>query len=98
MKCMDKIDIKICKAACCGYVPIDKEIIKKYKNKLHKKAKKIADFGTVEIWVVGDTCGFLSKRYTCRIYKDRPEVCRLMGSDKEDDPLLKCSYLRQIKE
>ena len=46
MKCMNKVDIKKCKAECCGFTPIDKSIIKKHKDKLHKKAKKIMDIHT----------------------------------------------------
>jgi Fe-S-cluster containining protein len=91
---MDKIDIKICKAACCGYVPIEKHIMQKHRDKLHKDAKKIINTDKIEIWVVGDTCGFLNKRYRCKIYNDRPEICKLMGSNHVEHDLLKCSYLR----
>ena len=98
MKCMNKVDIKECKAVCCGIVPIDKDIVEKHKDKLHKKAEKVADLGTVESWVYKKQCGFLNKRYRCKIYEDRPEICQLMGSEKVDPLLLKCSYLRQTEK
>ena len=98
MKCMDKIDIKECKAACCGYVPIHKDIVKKHVKKLHKNAEKLATLGNMEIWTQKGVCGFLDKDYKCKIYDDRPEVCRLMGSEEKDHPLLKCSFLNQISD
>ena len=96
MNCMGKVNVRICKAECCGFVPIEKEIIEKHKDKLHKKAKKIMDIKTAEVWVVGDKCGFLDKKYKCNVYEDRPEICKLMGSGELEHPLLKCSHLREI--
>lgn len=97
MKCMNKVDIKVCRAACCGPVPIQKEIIEKHKDKLNKKAIKLIMSHTEEIWVTRDaTCGFLDKNFLCKIYEDRPFVCRLMGTKTPDQyTTLDCSYLSQ---
>ena len=98
MKCMNRVDIKSCKAACCGPVPINKEIIEKYKNKLNKEAKMIITMPNgEEIWTTDDaTCGFLDEDYTCKIYENRPFVCRLMGEENPSGHIaLHCSYLYQ---
>lgn len=97
MKCMGKIDVTKCKADCCGFVPIEKNVIKKHKDKLHKKAVKLMDVLTAEIWTVGQICGFLDENYKCKIYEDRPEVCRLMGAETFNHPLLKCSHLIELE-
>jgi hypothetical protein len=39
---------------------------------------------------VGAMCAFLDEEYFCRIYADRPEVCRLYGID----PSLPCPWMK----
>ena len=96
MKCMGKVDVKTCKAECCGLVPIDKDIVVKHMKKMRRGSRLIAEENNVQIWVKDGHCAFLGKSYKCLIYEDRPEVCRLLGSGEKDNPMLKCHYLGQI--
>lgn len=89
-------DIKLCKATCCGVVPIPEETVKKHKNKLHLDAKEIPSFPGTMIFSRDMICGFLNIENKCSIYEDRPEVCRRYGSGKESHPMLRCKYLGQI--
>lgn len=90
-------DTNLCKAGCCGPVPITKDIMKKHKDKISKKST-IMPMGNIALIfnIKTLTCGFLDSNLKCKIYNDRPEVCRTFGDGKQKHPLLKCKFLGQI--
>lgn len=95
MKCMGKVNVKECQAECCGFVPIEKAIVDKYKDRMRKGSVMISELNGTQVWVKNGKCAFLGKNFKCLIYENRPEVCRLMGSGERDHPLLKCHHLGQ---
>lgn len=98
---MKKCNVSICKAACCGFVPIPDALIARFAYLLHPETKITkAPFLPDDVSVCTDTqgkCGFLTADYKCSIYEHRPEICRIFGDKKHNHPLLKCSYLRRTK-
>ena len=90
-------NISECKAKCCGPVPMDKDIFNKNKHLINKSAhithleNNILCFDPKSL-----ACGFLDDDKKCKIYEDRPEICRLFGDRKHNIPILKCQYLGQI--
>lgn len=98
VRCMGKINVKKCKAECCGLVPIPKDVVVKHQNEMRRGSRLLIDEEGMQIWTKDGNCAFLSKSYRCIIYKDRPEVCRLMGSGKSDHPMMKCHFLGQTTE
>ena len=82
-------DIKICKAECCGVVPMSME----FRKLPFARKCEIAWFG--DFFTATDenlTCGFLNENYQCSIYEVRPNLCRKFGNGKHE--LLKCNYLK----
>jgi hypothetical protein len=82
-----------CKAYCCGPVPIKKNIYEKNK---HKCARPVIHERFVEDdMILPETgekyCTFLSPSFTCLIYEDRPNVCKLFG--KIPSPLMQCPFM-----
>ena len=78
---------------CCIIVPIPKHVFSKHRDRCQVEPEKINDLGSE---VVPDTedhlCVFLDRETKqCTIYDDRPEMCRLFGT--EDSPDLVCSYV-----
>ncbi len=79
-----------CKAECCGCVPIPKSVIKKNKNKIHRKYEKVElDRDLILPLTVTHQCVFLDKQFHCSIYKERPFICKIYGTIKE----LQCPYV-----
>jgi hypothetical protein len=78
---------------CCGAVPISEEVYEKHKAKLaaNTTVVKSADDKPVYLLVQPNGhCGFLDwPTKLCMIYNDRPEVCRIMGSEE-----LPCPYVK----
>lgn len=86
---------KFCKncGGCCGLFPFEKSFFEKF-VRLATKPYKIKDYDSFVIAVTDDGyCVFLTTEKRCRIYNDRPEVCRLYGTISG----LNCSYLRGEK-
>lgn len=82
-----------CKAYCCGPVPIKKDVYEKHK---HKCARPVVFERAVEDgMIIPETgtqyCAFLSPGYTCLIYEDRPNVCKLFG--KVPSALMQCPFM-----
>lgn len=90
-------NIKECKAACCGPVPMDLKLIEKHKDKLNPGSKLFKE-GEMSIHFNPATfnCGFLNPNHKCSIYEDRPDLCKRFGDPKEENRILKCIYLGQI--
>lgn len=85
--CIDK-----CKGACCGVVPMPKDTYEKNKSLIDHKCKVIEfDKDMVVVFdEISFRCGFLSDANKCKIYDERPEVCKKFGN--EESPLLCCPY------
>lgn len=83
----------ICKAYCCGPVPIKKEIYEKNKHKCSRPVihERMVEDGRVIPETGTQYCTFLSPAYTCLIYEDRPDVCKLFG--KIPSPLMQCPFM-----
>ena len=88
-----KVCPKKCKADCCGYVPIPKQIWEKFKNRAQRVYKEVPYDETHILPLTEDlNCPFLSKEYKCIIYEDRPWLCKLFGTKEIQG--LKCPYLK----
>lgn len=89
-------NVKRCKACCCYTVPLPKNIIDEYKSKIINPIISIEPIGVSDeyngfnVLAITDTrpakskCPFLRKDYLCNIYENRPELCRLFGTVKEE--------------
>lgn len=88
---------KICEgcAECCGIIPFEPKLFSKYVHIAARpfeiKPGKLTDM----IYAITDDgwCVFLDQNRRCRIYKNRPDICKLYGTIPE----LTCSYLRGEK-
>lgn len=98
---MKKCNIAICKAECCGLVPIPNETINRNLALIQRlytriPVKELLGIDDTESSAVFDNeakcCAFLTQDYRCAIYSERPEVCRLFGT--RAIPGLKCPHLK----
>ena len=101
---MSKFECKkyhnVCKAKCCGVVPIPRVLWQKKQHAIQRQPKEIIkgiatnkeDPSITESIIIPITedyyCSFLKKDLSCAIYEDRPEVCRKYGD--ETHPMLCC--------
>lgn len=91
--CQKLIDEGKCDNDCCGFIVFDTELWTKCRDKVDKagllKVEHIE--GKTLAYTEDDKCPFLDRtKHKCRIYENRPEVCRNYGL-KED---LQCSYIK----
>ena len=42
------------------------------------------------------SCIFLNENYKCKIYENRPFLCKMFGDPSQKNDLLKCHHLGQI--
>ena len=85
--------IKKCKAVCCYYVPLPKELWEKYKQKAQAEVKVFKwDEGYVLPLTKNMRCPFVGKDYKCVIYPHRPWLCQYFG--KINTKGLKCFWLK----
>lgn len=87
----------LCKATCCGVVPFGKEFIEKNKALITREVEETLDFydgESVVLMTEGLVCAFLDDDYRCKIYDERPDVCKAFGD--ETDPLLTCPYQTKL--
>ena len=77
---------------CCGNIPLQPDFWEKHKGKARKPYNIVkpnfvkGDF--VQPVTEDGYCVFLRLNYTCAIYTDRPNVCKLQGNI----PSLPCYY------
>jgi Fe-S-cluster containining protein len=93
VKCFDckKIHPK-CKAACCGVVPIPRDIYFANQDKIVREPKETIDLGDIVISHTDDLyCVFLNSDLSCNIYDQRPLICRKFGD--ESHPMMCCSFM-----
>lgn len=99
--CKELIEKGICKADCCGCVPMYAQYwqrLKKYVQnsdyELFKFRYKGEDF--IKAVTKDFKCVFVKDDFSCAIHhtKLRPEVCCLYGTD-EKEPLLACPHINQ---
>ena len=88
-----KCNVKRCRAACCGLVPIPARLLHECSNMMQRQIAMQVEVEDDNIIAVDDNfrCVFLTPDYRCAIYDQRPQICRDFGSDAH--PLLKCEYL-----
>lgn len=81
-----------CQAACCTAVPLDPKLIKRNAHRIQRPIiELIKVFNDVVIPMTESTkCPFLTTDLKCAIYKWRPPICRLFGT--ELDPNLTCHF------
>lgn len=79
--------------ACCGIVPVPKEVYEKYKDKLPLHESVKTEKGVIAFRKDG-TCAFLTDAKKCLIYDERSEVCRLYGNSTQawTNPGLMCPF------
>ena len=102
--CKDLIQKGICKADCCGCVPIYAgywERLKKYAQTKNYKLFKFTHKGEKFIKPITEDfkCIFVKNDYSCAIHhtKLRPDVCIKFGTDKKE-PLLSCPHINKDKQ
>ena len=80
-----------CHAICCSNVPLPEKLIKRNLKLIQQpilKMTRIADAVIPE--TENGKCPFLTKDYKCAIYKYRPPICKLFGT--EIHPWLTCCF------
>ena len=82
-------NINICKAECCGAVPLAQS----FKRFSFARKCEVKDFDDFFIaYYENLTCGFLDENYKCSIYEFRPNLCRKFGDASHK--LLTCEFLK----
>jgi len=93
---------KDCHAACCGVIPIEKELYKKNTDKIVTQPLKVEEYHDIDPFdgnkkktfavpiTPNNKCCFLKSDYKCAIYADRPNVCKIYGD--ESIPILLCRW------
>lgn len=96
MSCFDcsKAVPEICKADCCGIVPIDNVVWKSNQEKIITSPLEVLEMDVEDFKVVfpitqSANCCFLTEDYKCNIYNLRPKICREFGAH----PKLQCPHL-----
>lgn len=90
--------LRDCKGMCCSCCPIPRDLFKFHIDKIVREPTfvKVAPPYKGQEQVIPVTadakCVFLREDYTCNIYKDRPMICRMFGS--ETSLFLSCLYQR----
>lgn len=86
----------VCHAGCCGPMVFDMQTLEKYKNLIPADATWIQTHdGKFLLFTHEGRCVFVGKDHKCKIYPDRPQVCRDFGTTKTENPILKCPYLKR---
>lgn len=86
------VDTEICKAACCGSFPMDKDFLKKHEHMAQVKPVKLVSLpeNLISPETEDNKCVFLNREtLKCAIYPDRPDVCREYGQV----PRLPCPWV-----
>ena len=93
-------DVNLCKADCCGLVPIPKDTYIKNKHLLQRTVKEFDDVLPGQVIAADENmiCGFLTKDFKCAIYDERPDVCRKFGSIGETHVMLICPHKKKWAE
>ena len=93
--CKKAFDKGICKAECCGPIPIKKELIKRFEHLAQRKVNELLYFSETEVLPVTEDliCVFLDEKLRCTIYDHRPSVCKKFGVT--DEPRLQCPHMKQ---
>jgi Fe-S-cluster containining protein len=86
-----------CQAECCShYVPLENSLIEKFGHLIDRpilsKHQFLNEIKTVFETVDGK-CVFLNSEYRCKIYEQRPWICREFGNPNTTSPFLKCSFM-----
>lgn len=75
--------LKDCKAACCGIIPFEKDFIKRHKP-IREVLKTIElDNDLIVLETENFVCPYLNSDYSCSVYKDRTDVCKLYGNETQ---------------
>lgn len=83
---------KKCEAECCAFVPIPIALIKRNAEKMQcavLEFKKIDEKTVIPI-TGSKKCPFLKSDYSCAVYKWRPPICRLFGTEIHEN--LTCRF------
>lgn len=92
---MKSCNVKKCKAACCGLVPIPNDLLHECVNLIQREISlqvEVEDNNTIAT-DENFRCVFLTPEYRCAIYDRRPQICRIFGTG--DHPLLQCRYIKK---
>lgn len=100
--CRELIEKGICKADCCGVVPMEYHKFLQIKSKTYIKEYEVRKFKTngIQFCVAipeDFMCVFLNREnFKCEIYNSprKSEICRKYGTS-ETDPLLACPHINQ---
>lgn len=103
--CRELIKKGVCKADCCGVVPMEYRKFLQVKSKAYIKDFELRKFKTMKIeYCVAIPedfkCVFLNREtFECEIYNSprKSEICRKFGTSKTD-PLLACVHINEDKK
>lgn len=95
-KCHDLNQRSICNADCCGPMPMERQFFMEHYGNIEPNIGYLLGSvpeSTAVIPLTDDAmCIFLDRtKRSCRIYNDRPEVCKRFGD--ESHPLLFCPHM-----
>lgn len=86
-KCHDK-----CGALCCSNVPLPPGLIKRNAHRIQRKVIEWKKFGDALVGITeSGRCPFLGLDLKCAVYKWRPPICRLYGT--EIDHRMTCHFM-----
>jgi len=87
---------------CCGVAPIPEDIWNKHKDKAERVIKIIKEERNMLCYVPitkDNKCSLLNlETNKCKIYEDRPLVCKWFGPNPKDIKNLDCPYLTRDGE
>ena len=85
----------VCGSRCCSCFPMPKKLWEKNKNKAVRKVAELQTFSMKDeeriiVLTYDMLCTFLDYQLNCRIYDDRPPICRNFGNEKF--PFMHCPF------
>jgi Fe-S-cluster containining protein len=81
-----------CGAECCTAVPLPPRLIERNYKRIQRKVVKLIPIADAVIPITeSGKCCFLTNDLQCAIYKWRPPICRLFGTEIHKD--LTCHFM-----
>ena len=86
-------NVSICKAECCGPIPFNIFNFNRFKYLIEKKYELEMLSDSVIIALTDDlSCIFLNENYKCKIYENRPFLCKMFGDPSQKNDLLNIDH------
>lgn len=85
--CRELIATGGCRGDCCGAIPIERSVWAKHTDKQFVNSIAVGPPGSPLIWIISKdgSCPFLDReKFVCKIYEDRPWICRSFGNEHHE--------------